>query len=272
MEATNYYLKNLESGKLNIHTTKAFYDPLLPEKKQYFKQYCLWSNKQQCWISKGKAENCIYLKNRLKEMGFTEAGTVGERLPFKEQVAREQERAGLRAARADERAEKAETRSEQLYNNAKDMASVIPFGQPILVGHYSERRDRNYRARIDNKFRQSFQEQDKANYYEQKAETASETAAGAKYSNPRYLTNRIKECRKNIRIIERRLKGKLYPNSPEKEISQENKNYYNSRLVEETEKLDFFIGHMKKIDPEWTLEKSKLSKGKVANQQKPKGL
>ena len=28
------------------------------------------------------------------------------------------------------------------------MASVIPFGQPILVGHHSERRDRSYRDRI----------------------------------------------------------------------------------------------------------------------------
>lgn len=29
------------------------------------------------------------------------------------------------------------------------MARVIPFGQPILVGHHSEGRDRNYRDRID---------------------------------------------------------------------------------------------------------------------------
>ena len=25
--------------------------------------------------------------------------------------------------------------------------SVIPFGQPILIGHHSEKRDRNYRRR-----------------------------------------------------------------------------------------------------------------------------
>jgi Domain of unknown function (DUF3560) len=28
------------------------------------------------------------------------------------------------------------------------MASVIPFGQPILVGHYSEKSDRRHRSRI----------------------------------------------------------------------------------------------------------------------------
>ena len=46
---------------------------------------------------------------------------------------------------ADKRAEKADAG----FARASDMASVIPFGQPILVGHHSERRDRNYRNRID---------------------------------------------------------------------------------------------------------------------------
>lgn len=39
-------------------------------------------------------------------------------------------------------------RSEAASAAADSMASVIPFGQPILVGHYSEGRDRRYRGRI----------------------------------------------------------------------------------------------------------------------------
>ncbi|MEE8059026.1 MAG: DUF3560 domain-containing protein [Pseudomonadales bacterium] len=42
--------------------------------------------------------------------------------------------------------------SQTVYKRAKDMAPVIPFGQPILVGHHSEHRDRRYRDRIHNTF------------------------------------------------------------------------------------------------------------------------
>ena len=49
------------------------------------------------------------------------------------------------------------------------MGSVIPFGQPILVGHHSERSDRAYRARITRRYEQSFEAGQKADYYAQKA-------------------------------------------------------------------------------------------------------
>ena len=48
-------------------------------------------------------------------------------------------------------ADKAEDRSNQLSKESHDMMSVIPMGQPILVGHHSEKRDRNYRNRAWNK-------------------------------------------------------------------------------------------------------------------------
>lgn len=40
--------------------------------------------------------------------------------------------------------------SISLANKSNEMASVIPMGQPILVGHHSEKRDRNYRNKIHN--------------------------------------------------------------------------------------------------------------------------
>ena len=43
---------------------------------------------------------------------------------------------------------KAKDRSAAAFDAAGKRAEGIPFGQPILVGHHSERRDRNYRARI----------------------------------------------------------------------------------------------------------------------------
>jgi hypothetical protein len=51
-----------------------------------------------------------------------------------------------RAARIDRlhaRAEKARTESASAEQQARRMADVIPLGQPILVGHHSEGRERS---------------------------------------------------------------------------------------------------------------------------------
>ncbi|MGN8035620.1 DUF3560 domain-containing protein [Chitinophaga sp. 22321] len=58
-----------------------------------------------------------------------------------------------------------------LYNTAHEMASFIPLGQPILVGHHSEHRDRRYRNKIHDKFGKAFKAMDTAKYYEEKAQT-----------------------------------------------------------------------------------------------------
>jgi len=54
-------------------------------------------------------------------------------------------------------AERKRAEGTALVERAHRMAEVIPFGQPILVGHYSERRDRRYRGRIEGKFRKGFE-------------------------------------------------------------------------------------------------------------------
>ncbi|MCY1395961.1 hypothetical protein D9M71_109200 [compost metagenome] len=74
-----------------------------------------------------------------------------------------------RRERLEDRAAALSDESSRAYAKARQMASVIPFGQPILVGHHSEGRDRNYRARIHSNFGKSFALQDKAKHYEQKA-------------------------------------------------------------------------------------------------------
>lgn len=78
---------------------------------------------------------------------------------------------------ARKQAEKNEKLSDSYYNQATEMASHIPMGQPILVGHHSEKGDRRYRKRIDDKMRKSIEADDKAKYYRQKAETIEENAA-----------------------------------------------------------------------------------------------
>lgn len=244
----NYYQKNLETEKLNIHTTMEFYKQLPDEQRKLFTSYCLWSRTQDCWVSKGKADNCNYLKNQLESLGFTDKGTVGERISFEEQVEREQARAEQTIGRSEKRAEKADKNADNLLERAREMAAIIPFGQPILVGHHSEKRDRNYRDKIHNTYGKAFQEQDKASYYRGKVDAARETAEGKKYTNPLYLNKCIKECTKNIKLFERRLQGKFYAHSPEHPIAEETRLFYIDKLAVEQDKLDFYLKRIKELE------------------------
>lgn len=80
-----------------------------------------------------------------------------------------QEKIETRRERYERRAAMLERAATQAHKVAHDMASVIPFGQPILVGHHSEGRDRRYRDRIGRKFDQALEFHKKAEYYRSKA-------------------------------------------------------------------------------------------------------
>ena len=80
-----------------------------------------------------------------------------------------EQKLAARKARYEDRADRAREQSVAGHQQARDMAAVIPFGQPILVGHHSETRDRNYRGRIHRKFERSFEAQKKAEHYDAKA-------------------------------------------------------------------------------------------------------
>ena len=76
-----------------------------------------------------------------------------------------------RIEHAENMASKKEAESTQLYLRSKEMASLIPMGQPILVVHHSERGDRNYRDKIHNTMGRSVAASNKAGYYADKAES-----------------------------------------------------------------------------------------------------
>ena len=67
-------------------------------------------------------------------------------------------------------AAKNESLSDSSYQYAKKMGDVIPFGQPILVGHHSEGSHRSHLKKIDNAMRKSIEADKKADYYEGKAD------------------------------------------------------------------------------------------------------
>ena len=70
-------------------------------------------------------------------------------------------------------AEACRKRAERLSSEGWKSLEAIPFGQPILAGHYSEKSDRSYRNRAVNKIDKSVEESKKADYYENRAENMS---------------------------------------------------------------------------------------------------
>jgi len=85
--------------------------------------------------------------------------------------------------------QKAQNEASHLVAQAHDMASGIPFGQPILIGHHSEGRDRRYRSRIENKFRKGFDLYEKSE--ELKSRATSAAGNDAIYSDDPTATEQI---------------------------------------------------------------------------------
>lgn len=87
------------------------------------------------------------------------------------------ERKQQRIERYKALSEKAKKESDQAYQSSKDMVKHIPMGQPILVGHHSEKRHRNLLDKSWNKMGKSVELGNKATYYEDKAAAAENNTA-----------------------------------------------------------------------------------------------
>jgi Domain of unknown function (DUF3560) len=76
----------------------------------------------------------------------------------------ESERAA-KAARFRQLAEKHENIATGRHFAARERLEMIPLGQPILVGHHSEKRHRKDLNRIDRHFAEAKEHHDKAEYF-----------------------------------------------------------------------------------------------------------
>jgi hypothetical protein len=74
-------------------------------------------------------------------------------------------------------AERAQSEGEARSKHGREMFAAIPFGQPILVGHYSEKGDRAYRSRADGNVRKGWELQEKAAEYRSRAQSIEDNTA-----------------------------------------------------------------------------------------------
>ena len=111
------------------------------------------------------------------------------------------ERADERADRLQHRAERHRATSDQFQDRADQISSGIPLGQPILVGHHSERRHRRDLERLRSYTEKSWEADKAATRDERAAKIAA--AATDHRNNPRVVANRIDRLAAEVRAAER---------------------------------------------------------------------
>ena len=88
-----------------------------------------------------------------------------------------EEKRNNRQQRFEELAEKAKNESQSAYNRSNSYVAGIPMGQPILVGHHSEKRHRRAIDNCHNAMRKSIELDKKAEYYAERAKSAAQNNA-----------------------------------------------------------------------------------------------
>jgi len=91
-------------------------------------------------------------------------------------LAHEAKRAA-RVARLRAAADHAEARGADAWRRSDEMAACIPMGQPILVGHHSEMRDRRFRERIHRLMYRGIEEKNQAKQLRARADAAEDNTA-----------------------------------------------------------------------------------------------
>lgn len=200
------YIFNLETGKIELHFDKAEYQALPEATKKEIKSNFLFSGRTNAWISRAKEPNLYRARQVAAKLGFTQEQRQGERLSFAEQVERQAERAEHRAERFEGYADNAERRGENLQAEFNSHHGDIAFfTQPIISGHSGSQSFARRRQRIYDRYEKGFEEYKKSEYFRGRAATAQSTADMKKFKDPIYLDNRIKECKKNIRAMEKNI-------------------------------------------------------------------
>jgi len=147
-----------------------------------------WAPKQDQFIASmwtpARADLCIELAG---EIGDDDSSLIS--------------RAEDRADRFDDYRDKRTNEAERAAAQARRVADGIPFGQPILVGHHSERHARKDAERIQNGMRKAVQAFDTADYWKRRAVAAIQHA---KYEErPDVRARRIKTIEADKRKRER---------------------------------------------------------------------
>lgn len=114
-----------------------------------------------------------------------------------------EERAAARSARFENRAEARARDAENAQNRVHQLTDGIPLGQPILVGHHSERHARRIQKRVEQAMDRSVENWKLSSYWERRAVA---TKAHASYkADPGVRTRRIRTLEAELRKIQKEI-------------------------------------------------------------------
>ena len=206
------YNLNRETGKIELHFSKADYQEATDDQRAAIKSNFLFSHKGNCWVSRCKWPNTSRAAALAAQLGLDNAGKTGERLTYAEQLERQQERAEHRAERYMEHAANAAERAEQLQKPYNDMHGDIAFFTQPNINTSAGRAFTRRRERIFAAMDKGFEEFRKSEYWQQRAAIAQETADNPKLNDPGYLGRQIKDAqttarkqRENITFYEKQI-------------------------------------------------------------------
>lgn len=109
--------------------------------------------------------------------GAEQIETTEAERDLQERIREYEEKVHARLERLQNRAASKRAEGEGAIEGAMKQAQRIPFGQPILVGHHSEARDRRFRARLDARFTKGMEALKEASELERRASAAARNTA-----------------------------------------------------------------------------------------------
>lgn len=201
----NYYILNKETGKIELHFDKDTYLSLPNDAKSKIKSNYLFSRYVGAWVSRAKWPNTSWAEKVAIEIGLTNAGAVGERLSFEDQMNAKQERAERRAERYDNYADNAAARGKALQAPIESMHGDIAFFTQPNINSSAGRAFTNKRDKMFAAWEKGFDEFKKSDYFKDRAETARQTAADCKKQPIDFCQRRIDECNASIRKLGKNL-------------------------------------------------------------------
>ena len=156
-----------------------------------------------------------------------------------------QQRVEAKKDRFEALAHHAAAESNTTFSRAQSLGASIPFGQPILIGHHSERSDRNYRARISSTYQKALDLQGKAEHYAHKAAVVG--TGGISSDDPDAITKLTTELEKR-QLVQTRMKeaNKIKAgNYASFELSNNN-----AQIVRITKRIAQLSANAKRVDAE----------------------
>jgi len=198
------YLFNKATLKIELHFEKEEYLALGEEQKRKLKSSYLWSSKGGCWVSRAKEPNLYWARKTAEELGFEKGADIGERLTYAEQVERQKERAESRAERFDQYAENADKRADHLQSEFNECRKDWSWLTQPNINTSGGRAFTNQRNKVVARYEKGFEEMNKADYFRERSQFALEVANMEKYNDPTYLRNRIRECKRDIKHLQKK--------------------------------------------------------------------